>query len=168
MPPQRFNYQQRVGRTGRRGQMFSYALTIARGRSHDEFYFENPLSITGDKPPQPFLSLGQEQIFKRVLAKAILQYSFNELGENQGGVHGEFGSIENYNQDELYNHFQDHIDDRIKEIFDALNTGIYVNGNILPYEFDNFRQWILDLSAEIRRKIDDSNLINMDLSEFLA
>ena len=168
MPPQRFNYQQRVGRTGRRGQMFSYALTIARGRSHDEFYFENPLSITGDKPPQPFLSLGQEQIFKRVLAKAIMQYSFKELNENQGGVHGEFGSIENYNQDELCNHFEDNIDGRIKEIFDALNTGIYVNGDILPYEFDNFRQWILGLPADIRSKIDSSSIINMDLSEFLA
>lgn len=168
MPPQRFNYQQRVGRTGRRGQMFSYALTIARGRSHDEFYFENPLSITGDKPPQPFLSLGQEQIFKRVLAKAILQYSFKELNENQGGVHGEFGSIENYNQAELINHFEEHIDDRIKEIFDALNTGIYVNGNISPYNFENIRQWILDLPAVVRNKIDVSSIINMDLSEFLA
>lgn len=168
MPPQRFNYQQRVGRTGRRGQMFSYALTIARGRSHDEFYFENPLSITGDKPPQPFLSLGQEQIFKRVLSKAILQYSFKEPNKNKGGVHGEFGSIENYNQDELINHFEVHIDGRIKEIFDALNTGIYVNGNILPYEFDNFRQWILDLPADIRSKIDASSIVNMDLSEFLA
>jgi ATP-dependent helicase YprA (DUF1998 family) len=168
MPPQRFNYQQRVGRTGRRGQMFSYALTIARGRSHDEFYFENPLSITGDKPPQPFLSLGQEQIFKRVLAKAILQYTFKELGENEGGVHGEFGSIENYNQDELCIHFEKHIDYRIREIFDALNTGIYVNGNVLPYNFENIRQWILDLPAAIRNKIDASNIINMDLSEFLA
>lgn len=168
MPPQRFNYQQRVGRTGRRGQMFSYALTIARGRSHDEFYFENPLSITGDKPPQPFLSLGQEQIFKRVLAKAILQYSFKELNVNQGGIHGEFGSIESYNQDELYNHFENHIDDRIKEIFNALNTGIYVNGNILPYEFVNFRPWILGLPADIRSKIDESSILNMDLSEFLA
>lgn len=168
MPPQRFNYQQRVGRTGRRGQMFSYALTIARGRSHDEFYFENPLSITGDKPPQPFLSLGQEQIFKRVFAKAILQYAFKELGENQGGVHGEFGSIENYNQDELYNHFEQHIDDRIVEIFNALNTGIYVNGNILPYDFENFRKWILGLPEDIRSKIDASSIVNMDLSEFLA
>lgn len=168
MPPQRFNYQQRVGRTGRRGQMFSYALTIARGRSHDEFYFENPLSITGDKPPQPFLSLGQEQIFKRVLAKALLQYSFKELNINLGGVHGEFGSIENYNQVHLLDHFETQIDDRVKEIFDALNTGIYVNGDILLYEFENFRQWILDLPADIKRKIDASSIVNMDLSEFLA
>ena len=103
-----------------------------------------------------------------MLAKAILQYSFNELGENQGGVHGEFGSIENYNEDELYNHFEQHIDDRIVEIFNALNTGIYVNGNILPYDFENFRKWILGLPEDIRIKIDASSIINMDLSEFLA
>jgi len=39
MPPQRFNYQQRVGRAGRRGQAYSVILTFCRGRSHDEFYF---------------------------------------------------------------------------------------------------------------------------------
>ena len=36
MPPQRFNYQQRVGRGGRRGQAYSVILTLCRGRSHDE------------------------------------------------------------------------------------------------------------------------------------
>ena len=168
MPPQRFNYQQRVGRTGRRGQMFSYALTIARGRSHDEFYFENPLSITGDKPPQPFLSLGQEQIFKRVLAKAILKYLFKELNETIGSVHGEFGLIQNYNQANLVELLNENIDGRVKDIFDSLNKGIYVNGNILPYDFKILRGWILDLPALIYSKIAASNVINMDLSEFLA
>ena len=32
MPPQRFNYQQRVGRAGRRGQAYSVILTFCRGR----------------------------------------------------------------------------------------------------------------------------------------
>ena len=45
MPPQRFNYQQRVGRAGRRGQAYSVILTFCRGRSHDEFYFANPQKL---------------------------------------------------------------------------------------------------------------------------
>ena len=103
MPPQRFNYQQRVGRTGRRGQMYSYSLTFARGRSHDEFYFENPYSITGDKPPQPYLSLDQERIFKRVLAKAILRFAFKKLpiADRGNSVHGEFGDVQSYSKEEI-------------------------------------------------------------------
>ena len=53
MPPQRFNYQQRVGRAGRAGQPFSFAVTICRDRAHDDFYFNTPRRITGERPPQP-------------------------------------------------------------------------------------------------------------------
>ena len=38
MPPTRFNYQQRVGRAGRRGAPVAVALTVCRGRSHDEYW----------------------------------------------------------------------------------------------------------------------------------
>lgn len=51
MPPQRFNYQQRVGRAGRRKQAFSLAVTLCRSKSHDLHYFHNPQAITGDLPP---------------------------------------------------------------------------------------------------------------------
>jgi len=168
MPPQRFNYQQRVGRTGRRGQLYSYSLTFARGRSHDEYYFENPLSITGDKPPQPFLSLDQERIFKRILAKAILRFASKELGHTEGSVHGEFGNIEDYNKDALQDVVDDNLQAIIRNIFNSLNVGIYKDGVLTQFNFNDFEVWISNLPTEISIKISEQHIVSGDLSEFLA
>ena len=97
MPPMRFNYQQRVGRAGRRGQAFSVALTLCRGRSHDEYYFAQPEKITGDTPPVPFLTMNQQKILKRLLTKETLRQAFRAAGvqwfdsPTPPDSHGEFG-----------------------------------------------------------------------------
>ena len=97
MPPMRFNYQQRAGRAGRRGQAFAAVLTLCRGRSHDEFYYRHPERITGEKPPVPFLSMSRAEIAERLVAKECLRRAFIAIGVHwwespiPPDSHGEFG-----------------------------------------------------------------------------
>lgn len=110
MPPQRFNYQQRVGRAGRRGQAFSFVITFCRGRTHDAYYFAHPHAITGDPPPPPFLAVDHDAIPLRLMRKVWLRAAFNLLREedHKNGtafpgdklvppdIHGEYVSTHDY------------------------------------------------------------------------
>lgn len=113
MPPQRFNYQQRVGRAGRRGQAFSLVATLCRSRSHDLHYFAHPEAITGDAPPPPFLTTDHLAIPLRLLRKVWLTSAFARLRDQYGRawvgddvkpeVHGEFmGCVEFYDDNKTW------------------------------------------------------------------
>lgn len=113
MPPQRFNYQQRVGRAGRRGQAFSFVITFCRGRTHDAYYFAHPHAITGDPPPPPFLAVDHDAIPLRLMRKVWLRSAFRLLREEDHekgvsfpgdklippDVHGEYVSTYDYYSD---------------------------------------------------------------------
>ena len=113
MPPTRYNYQQRVGRAGRRKQAFSTVLTFCRGKSHDTYYYyEGTDEITGGKTASPQLAMTpyfdnmgaiiyNEAIIRRVILKHVLHDAYLDCGftdqqldvYNLKDTNGEFGNV---------------------------------------------------------------------------
>lgn len=128
MPPMRFNYQQRAGRGGRRGQAFAIVLTLCRGRSHDEFYYRHPEKITGDPPPVPFLSMPQVEIVLRLLAKECLRLAFKDAGvtcwevEKKPDSHGEFGTLKKWKETEERREQVRNWLEKSKEVTEIINS----------------------------------------------
>jgi Lhr-like helicase len=102
VPPRRFNYQQRVGRAGRRGDPLSVALTVARERSHDHYYFQNTHLITSELPPPPYLASDRVPIIKRVVVNEALRRAFDHVASTDPdfepgyNVHGHFGEASDW------------------------------------------------------------------------
>ena len=169
MPPQRFNYQQRVGRGGRRGQAYSMILTLCRGRSHDEHYFHNPHQITGDQPPTPFLSMGRIEIVRRLFTKEVLfnafrAYEHSSRTKLDGSTHGEFGLKADW--------------PAIKGFIKGwlLSTGSRdiiekVAGTLSPIFKDDLVAWATDekkLYSAIDKAVNNKNITTLDTAQCLA
>ena len=176
MPPQRFNYQQRVGRAGRRGQAFSSILTFCRGRSHDEFYFDNPHKITGDPPPTPFLAMNQDRILLRLFVKEILRQAYIEnvppdYALINNSVHGEFGSVDDWPVIKPF--IEQWIHDNPDKIESTIDVLLQKDENYSDRKTD-LTNWIINTSNSnsLLSKIDDiiinDEISSVSISEKLA
>lgn len=132
MPPMRFNYQQRVGRAGRRKDRLAVALTVCRSsRSHDDFYFGRPERITAGPPAKPYVDLRRREIVERAFRKEILRCAFAgaaeadddlDLGAN---VHGQFGAVGAWPQHrDLIVEWTDASRAEIEQILDSLLVSV--------------------------------------------
>lgn len=158
MSPTRYNYQQRVGRGGRRGQAFSTAFTFCRGRSHDVHYYKNATDeIVGGLPAAPKLSLapyvdyqGQHKlklaIIKRVITKNILRDAFKEtqvgFDPRLHDTSGEFGLPFTWdkNKSMIVNWINNH-PDRIDEIIDLYTAQFDTNNCDITNDINILKDW---------------------------
>lgn len=168
VPPQRFNYQQRVGRAGRSGQPFSFAITTCRDSAHDDYYFQNTVRMTGDVPPQPFLATDRLPVVRRVVTAEVLREAFLAVGTvdwTPDSLHGTFGSVGEWRGTNrtLVQEWLQNATERSRIVGEL--TRFTLRGTSSPAELD---RWLRDeLVGEVDARIEDED-DSAELSQVLA
>jgi uncharacterized C2H2 Zn-finger protein len=88
VPPETFNYAQRVGRVGRRSGIPGFAITYCRRNPHDLYHFSEPQRMLNGKIQPPVLSIRNDKIISRHIAATALSSFFRNYKER-------FKSVEN-------------------------------------------------------------------------
>lgn len=188
MPPTRYNYQQRVGRGGRRGQAFSTAFTFCRGRSHDVYYYNKATDeMVGGIPATPTLSLSpyndtdangisikrmKMAIMKRVVVKELLHMAFLGLDYNYNLVDtaGEFETLEKWTGttkkilEDYINQNPNVINEIVHSYFDQFNEN-----NCIDSDLNDLIDWIKNkMITQMDNAINKTSDLTKGLAQYLT
>jgi len=94
VPPEAFNYAQRVGRAGRRSGYPGFAITYCRRGPHDLYHFSEPQRMLSGMVRPPVLSLRNEKIITRHIDATALSHFFRTLPERFNAVEKLFKDLE--------------------------------------------------------------------------
>jgi superfamily II DNA or RNA helicase len=136
VPPEAFNYAQRVGRAGRRQGFPGIAITFCLRSPHDLYHFSDPLNIIRGAIRPPVLKVVNEKILERHLVAVILSHYFRYNPERFRSVESFFAPdpANPVTVQEMHRHVMNHY----REIRDSL-------------------QAILPADSEIRQSVTDGN-----------
>jgi hypothetical protein len=81
VPPEAFNYAQRVGRAGRRSGFPGFAITYCRRGPHDLYHFSEPQRLLSGRVRPPVLSLQNAKIITRHIVATALSHFFRKFEE---------------------------------------------------------------------------------------
>jgi hypothetical protein len=76
VPPEPFNYVQRVGRAGRRAGSPGFAVTYCRRGPHDLYHFADPSRLLSGRTNCPSVSLSNKRMAERHLTAIVLSEFF--------------------------------------------------------------------------------------------
>lgn len=94
VPPEAFNYAQRVGRAGRRSGYPGFAITYCRRNPHDLYHFSDPDRMLKGIVRPPVLGLRNEKIITRHVTAVALSRFFREFPERFRTVENLFVNLE--------------------------------------------------------------------------
>ena len=89
VPPEAFNYAQRVGRAGRRSGTPGFAITYCRRNPHDLYHYADPWPMLAGQVRPPVITLQNSRIVSRHVAAVALSAFFRSSPGRFGSV-GEF------------------------------------------------------------------------------
>jgi len=119
VPPESFNYAQRVGRAGRRQGFPGFAVTYCGRTSHDLFNFADPMRIMAGRITPPNLRLANEKIAARHISAVILSDFFRRHPQRFKGTDGLLGDMADPN---VVQALEVHCNERARELDSTLST----------------------------------------------
>jgi hypothetical protein len=143
VPPEAFNYAQRVGRCGRRSGRPGFAITYCKRGPHDLYHFAEPLRILAGKVQPPVLALRNERIITRHVAAVAFSLFFRQFKERFPDVQSLFVDLSSPSALRDFRAFllnnREHIEQRIAQILPSEVESLAVERWVDKIAGDNTR-----------------------------
>lgn len=126
IPPEAFNYVQRVGRAGRRSGFPGFAITYCRKNSHDLVHFAEPQRMLSGHVKPPVLAIRNVKIiFRHITALALSKFlrdnpdRYKQPGDSKSRVERLFYSME---EPSAVRDFREYVIKNKRQLENAIST----------------------------------------------